>query len=82
MKEQLINHPPTDRQRAVMTAVEELKLRLAETLSTLTTGTLTGDVLKDHWWQICYAMKPAIAELRQQETLSVAQAHETVEATR
>lgn len=55
------------RKRTRMTAIEELKLRLAEALASLEIGKVTADGLKDHWWQICYAMKPAIAELRQEE---------------
>lgn len=50
-----------------MTVIEELQLRLAEVLTLLEQDKATADSLKDHWWQICYAMKPAIAELRQRE---------------
>lgn len=50
-----------------MSALEKLKAQLAATLSLLKSGGATANALKDHWWQICHAMKPAIAELRQNE---------------
>ncbi len=52
-----------------MTAIEELKLRLVETLSEVDTGKATADSLKDHWWLICHAMRAAIKELRQKNRI-------------
>ena len=51
-----------------MTATEELKLRLTETLSDVDAGKVSADGLKDHRWLICHAMRAAITELREAET--------------
>lgn len=50
-----------------VTAIETLKSMLAETLSEANAAQPSGDKLKDHWWQICGAMKAAITEIRQTE---------------
>ena len=47
--------------------IQTLKSKLAETLAEANAAQPSGDKLKDHWWQICGAMKAAIAGIRQTE---------------
>ena len=51
-----------------MTALEELKIRLAEALEEIEVGKASADSLKDHWWLICHSMRAVIPELRERET--------------
>lgn len=51
-----------------MTAIEELKLRLADALSEADAVQPSADVLKNHWWLICHSMRTVIPELRELET--------------
>lgn len=64
-----------------MTAMEELKLRLIETLSEADAAHPSADALKNHWWLICHAMRAAIKELRQVENEAVPQTRTVYEPT-
>jgi hypothetical protein len=50
-----------------MTAIEELRTRLTETLECLASGQATGNCLKDHHYTLAKSFRTAIEELRKTE---------------